>query len=247
VCISSPLKLPKDVSFSKRRNSGGKFRQCSSRYSEAIKVLYQANTFICLDHRVLADLCHGSTSSCTSLVRSLHFHFHANQYPATVSVSERRMFRSWDDQTFGSVSKAFHEAFPNLQTISIFHQGRFLEQSKYKNLLGHSSSDYQHPVNAHIMALEPPKSYFVRNDTYPSFAQSMAFKMLMDSRCRTCNIINDIWRVGRLRLRPDDEPKEVLTLDYAVLIHEDETEFVVRRDEPPLLWELSRMTQSHAG
>ena len=91
------------------------------------------------------------------------------------------------------------------------------------------------------------------------FVQAPIDRMLVDSKSRSFLIVqqsgdsqqtsldieyreveDDLWRVGRLQPRPDDGPEDVMTLDFAVLIPEDEEESVMQRDEPPLLWDVPR-------
>jgi hypothetical protein len=216
-----------------------------------MKILYQSNTFVCLDHRILSNLCEGPTSSRMPLVRSLHIHFHVNQFPdPTMTISERQMFPSLRNHPISeSMSKTFHQALPNLQQLSIFFQG--LEDDTYENLEDHLRSVYQHPIGVRIMALQPPPAYF--GGDVPLAVPYPIARVLVGSECFVCLILqpsrdpsqyppqidgeveSDMWRVGRLRLRLYDEVENdrVMTLDYAVFDPEDES------IEPPLLWDVT--------
>jgi hypothetical protein len=215
-------------------------------------ILYESNTFICLDHRVLSNLCGGPTSCNMPLIRSLQIHFHGNQFRSNL---ERQMFRSpWENLVPENISNAFHQALPNLRTLSIFLQGRLLGDHMYEDMSKYLRKVYQDALSVHIMALQLPEAHFAGSVAKLFCDPAPIASVLVGSKCVDCGIVqpsrdphiyppegedkevtSDIWRVGRLQLQPDDESEAILTLHYAVLDPEDE-----RGDEPPLLWDVSR-------
>jgi hypothetical protein len=189
------------------------------------------------------------------LIRSLQIHFHGNQF---LSNLEGELFRSpWENLVSENISNAFHQAFPKLRTLSIFLQGRLLGDHMYEDMLKYLRGVYQGALSVHIMALQLPQAQFAGSAGRLFFAPDPIARVLVGSRCVDCGIVqpsrdphiyppegedkevtSDIWRVGRLQLRPDDEPEAIMTLHYAVLDPEDE-----RGDEPPLLWHLLSRTR----
>jgi hypothetical protein len=166
------------------------------------------------------------------------------------------MFPSlWDHPISEDMSNAFHEAFPNLQQLSIFLQG--LELEMCADLMGQLQSVYQHPISVHAMALQPPPAYFGGDP--PLAVPYPIARILVGSECFECLILqpprdpsqyppqidgevnSDTWRVGRLRLRLYDgsESDRLMTLDYAVFDPEDKS------IEPPLLWDVTPPTTVH--
>ncbi|KAF1832754.1 hypothetical protein BDW02DRAFT_581008 [Decorospora gaudefroyi] len=235
---------------------------CQMTYLESIKVLYQANTFICLDYRVLRDLCRGPTGYHMPLIRSLQIHFNHKQFPhnTTTTEAEGQIFRCpWHHPVSETLSTDFHQVFPNLHTLSIFLRGHLFEDHVYEEILGRVRAVYQHPISVQISALKLPKSFFARNNLQPMQIQAPIVRMLVDSECRKLCIVppsrdplqypaegedkqaeTDMWRAGRLSLQSDNGPEKLMTLYYAVLIPEDEKEVEMWKTTPPLLWDAVR-------
>lgn len=216
-------------------------------------MLYQDNTFMCLDNTVLVELCRERTRLNMSAIRSLHYSVGIQKFLSMqTSLSEREMIPSpTHTKESGSVSKVFHGSFPKLQNLSISLYGPLRNGEDYTKMLAHLKSIYRQRISITMNALDMPEGYLYSDRLIYNMHRTTIVRILEGSRRPAYSVVyppqagfddpsveNFTWRAKTLWLRPHDEAEAAKKLVYVVLRPEDESRRSVGDPEPPILWEV---------
>ena len=216
-------------------------------------MLYQDNTFVCLDNRVLVELCREPPRFNMSGIRSLHYFVGIQKFLSSeTSLSEREMIPSPTHAGESeSVSKVFHERFPKLENLSVFLYGPLRNGEDYTNMLVHLQSIYQQRISIMMNALDMPEGYLYSDRLTYRMHRSTTVRILEGSRRPEYSAVhppeveldgpsveNFTWRANTLWLRPHDDTWAAKKLVYVVLRPEDESRRTMQSPEPSILWDV---------
>jgi len=219
-------------------------------------MLYQDNTFVCLDNGVLVELCREPPRFNMSGIRSLHYFVGIQKFLSNeTSLSEREMIPSpTHAEESESVSKVFHERFPKLQNLTMFLYGPLRDSEDYTNMLAHLQNMYQQRISITMNALGMPEGYLYSDRVTYNMNRSTTVRILEGSRRPAYSAVrppgaeldgpsveNFTWRANTLWLRPHEETGEVgeaRKLVYVVLRPEDESRRTMQSSEPSILWDV---------
>ena len=225
-------------------------------------MLYQENTFVCLDTTVLVELCRERSRFNMALIRSLHYFVGTRKFSwYGTSLPELDMIPSpTHTERLESASKVFRKCLPNLQKLSIFLYGPIRNAVDYTNMLEHLHNVYRDRISIEMDALGTSDDYlFHHRSQHPSihaegfeiltsFSRIPLLKGTKRARYYTehsrwpkvddTSVDNFTWWTEKLRVRSYDQAEGAKALVYVVLQPKDESRRMVGQFEPAILWDL---------